>query len=156
MTNLDATGLLDKHLKENTANGNMHPSENWYEKDYRDAEDIVWGFTDINWHSLKKIFAQRSPVWQEACVFILGESGSKGSEKMLTDIFIDGEDKIACYAAVILSGQKNSEFSDQDQTKISSRLQELLTEEKYKKFGDHYRASLEKISEQIQTKPKLF
>jgi hypothetical protein len=56
---------------------------------------------------------------------------------------------------VILSGQKNSEFSDEDQTKISSRLQELLTEEKYKKFGDHYRASLEKISEQIQTKQEI-
>jgi hypothetical protein len=156
MTNLDSTGLLDKHLKENTVNGNMHPSENWYEKDYRDAEDIVWGFTDLNWHSLKKIFAERSHVWQEACVFILGESGSSGAENMLTDIFIDGEDKIACHAAVILSGQKISEFSDEDQTKISSRLEELLTEGKYKKFGDHYRASLEKISEQIQTKPKLF
>ena len=43
MANLDATELLDKHLKENTANGNMHPGDNWYEKDYREAEDLVWG-----------------------------------------------------------------------------------------------------------------
>lgn len=148
--NLDATELLDKHLKENTVNGNIHPSENWYEKDYRDAEDLVWGFTDLNWHSLKKIFEERSQVWQEACVFILGESGSSGAEKMLTDIFIDGGDKIACHAAVILAGQRSSEFSEDYKSKISSRLQELLAEEKYKEFGEHYRISLEKISKQIQ------
>ncbi|MGB2693444.1 MAG: hypothetical protein WBC96_13205, partial [Thermodesulfobacteriota bacterium] len=148
--NLDSTQLLDKHLKEHTANGNMHPSENWYEKDYRDAEDIVWGFTDLNWHSLKKIFEDRSHVWQEACIFILGESGSSGAEKMLTDIFIDGGDKIACHAAVILAGQRISEFSEDDKSKISSRLGELLGEEKYKKFGAHYQISLEQISKQVQ------
>lgn len=150
MTNLDATQLLDKHLKENTANGNMHPSENWYEKDYRDAEDIVWGFTDLNWHSLKKIFEDRSHVWQEACIFILGESGSSGAEKMLTDIFIDGGDKIACHASVILAGQRISEYSEEDKSKISNRLRDLLSEEKYKNFGEHYKISLEKICKQIQ------
>lgn len=148
--NLDATQLLDKHLKENTANGNMHPSENWYEKDYRDAEDLVWGFTDLNWHSLKKIFEDRSHVWQEACIFVLGESGSSGAKKMLADIFIDGGDKIACHAAVFLSEQRVADFSDDDKSKISNRLQELLDGEKYKKFGDHYKMSLEKISKTIQ------
>jgi len=152
MANLDATELLDKHLKENTANGNMHPSENWYEKDYREAEDLVWGFTDLNWHSLKKVFEDRSHVWQEACVFVLGELGSDGSIKMLTDIFVDGGDKIACYAAVFLSDQKISKFSEDEKTKISSRLQELLKDQKYKNFGDHYRISLENLSEQIQLK----
>jgi len=152
MANLDATELLDKHLKENTANGNMHPSENWYEKDYREAEDLVWGFTDLNWHSLKKVFEDRSHVWQEACVFVLGELGSDGSIKMLTDIFVDGGDKIACYAAVFLSDQKISKFSEDEKTKISSRLEELLKDQKYKNFGDHYRISLENLSEQIQLK----
>ena len=147
--NLDATQLLDKHLKENTANGNMHPGENWYEKDYRDAEDIVWGFTDLNWHSLKKMFEDRSHVWQEACVFILGESGSSGAEKMLADIFIDGGDKIACYAAVFLSEQQVADFSQGCKDKIASRSKELLKEKKYNKFGAHYQASLEKISKQI-------
>lgn len=147
---LDATELLDKHLKENTVNGNAHPSENWYEKDYRDAEDIVWGFTDLNWHSLKKIFEDRSHVWQEACVFILGESGSSGAEKMLTDIFIDGGDKIACYASVFLSEQKIAEYSEECKLKIANRLNELLEDEKYKQFGSHYIVSLEKMMEQIQ------
>ena len=150
MANLDATELLDKHLKENTANGNMHPGENWYEKDYREAEDLVWGFTDLNWHSLKKIFEDRSNVWQEACVFILGESNTAGSIKMLSDIFIDGGDKIACYVAVFLSDQRLSEFPEDEKTKISSRLEELLKDEKFKQFGDHYRISLEKMRERLK------
>jgi len=150
MANLDATELLDKHLKENTANGNMHPGENWYEKDYREAEDLVWGFTDLNWHSLKKIFEDRSHVWQEACVFVLGESASKGSIKMLTDIFINGGDKIVCYAAIFLSDQNLSEVSEDEKTKIASRLQELLTSGEYKQFGDHYRVSLERMMDQLK------
>ena len=154
--NLDATELLDKHLKENTANGNAHPSENWYEKDYRQAEDIVWGFTDLNWHALKKIFEDRSHVWQEACVFILGESGSSGAQMMLTDIFIDGGDKIACYAGVFLSEQKISEYSKDYKAKISNRLDELLEQEKYKKYGSHYIVSLERIRDQIQKSKKFF
>lgn len=149
MTNFDATNLLDEHLKEYTANGNMHPSENWYEKDYRKAEDIVWGFTDLNWHSLKKIFEERSQVWQEACVFILGESGSKGAIKMLTDIFINGEDKIACHAGIFLSDQNIAEFTNTEKESISSRIQELLKDGKYKKFGRHYEASLNKISSKV-------
>ena len=152
MANLDATELLDKHLKENTANGNMHPSENWYEKDYRGAEDLVWGFTDFNWHSLKKIFEERSDVWQEACVFVLGESGAEGSKRMLTDIFINGGDKIACYCAVFLSDLNISEFSEDEKTNITSRLNELYKGEKFQKFGDHYQISLEKIFEKVQVK----
>jgi len=150
MANLDATDLLDKHLKENTANGNMHPGENWYEKDYREAEDLVWGFTDLNWHSLKKIFEERSNVWQEACVFILGESNTAGSIKMLSDIFIDGGDKIACYSAVFLSDQNLSELPEDEKTKISSRLKELLEGDKYKQYGDHYQISLGKMQERIK------
>ncbi len=150
MANLDATDMLDKHLKENTANGNMHPGENWYEKDYREAEDLVWGFTDLNWHSLKKIFEERSHVWQEACVFVLGESGSSGSIKMLTDIFINGGDKIACYASIFISDQNISGFSEDEKAGISSRIDELLLDEKFSKFGDHYRISLDKISSQLK------
>ena len=149
MSNADLVELLDKHLKENTANGNMHPGENWYEKDYREAEDLVWAFNDFNWYSLKKIFEERSHVWQEACVFVLGESGSNGSVKMMTDIFIDGEDKIACYVAVFLSEQNLSEFSPEERTKISNRVQELVQNDNYNKYGEHYIVSLEKIKSQI-------
>jgi hypothetical protein len=88
-------------------------------------------------------------VWQEACVFVLGESGSIGSVNMLTDIFIDGEDKISCYVAVYLSDQKISEFSQDDQTRISKRLDDLLSEGRYKKYGDHYLVSMEKIKSQL-------
>lgn len=150
MTNLDATEMLDKHLKENTTNGNMHPGENWYEKDYREAEDLIWGFTDLNWHSLKKIFEERSHVWQEACVFVLGESGSSGSIKMLANIFINGEDKIACYSSIFISDQNLSEFTEEEIAGISGRAQELLSDEKFAKFGDHYRISLDKISSQAK------
>jgi len=149
MSNDDLVELLDKHLKENTANGNMHPGENWYEKDYREAEDLVWAFSDFNWHSLKKIFEERSHVWQEACVFVLGESGSNGSVKMMTDIFIDGEDKIACYVAVFLSEQNLSEFSPEERTKILNRVEELVQNDNYNKYGEHYVVSLEKIKSQI-------
>jgi len=149
MSNDDLVELLDKHLKENTANGNMHPGENWYEKDYREAEDLVWAFSDFNWHSLKKIFEERSHVWQEACVFVLGESGSNGSVKMMTDIFIDGEDKIACYVAVFLSEQNLSEFSPEERTKILKRVEELVQNDNYNKYGEHYVVSLEKIKSQI-------
>lgn len=149
MANLDATELLDKHLKENTANGNMHPTENWYEKDYREAEDLVWGFTDLNWHSLKKIFEDRSHIWQEACVFVLGESNSTGSIKMLSDIFIDGGDKIACYTAVFLCDQSLADFPKDKKTMISHRLEEFLEDEKYKLYGDHYSISLEKMRERL-------
>ena len=150
MANLDATELLDKHLKENTAKGNMHPGYNWYEKDYREAEDLVWGFTDLNWHSLKKMFEDRSHVWQEACVFILGESNTKSSVKMLSDVFIDGGDKIACYAAVFLSDQSFSELPEDEKTEISSRLKDLLKDEKFKQFGDHYRICLEKMRDMLK------
>ena len=87
---------------------------------------------------------------QEACVFVLGESGAEGSKRMLTDIFISSEDKIACYCAVFLSDLNISEFSDDEKTKIISRLNELYQGEKFKKFGDHYQISLEKIFEKIQ------
>ena len=150
MANLDATELLDKHLKENTANGNMHPGENWYEKDYREAEDLVWGFTDLNWHSLKKIFEERSHVWQEACVFVLGESGAKGSVNMLKDIFINGEDKIACYTGIFISDQKRNDFNDTERNGIVSRAQDLLQDDKYRKFGDHYRITLDKIVSELK------
>ncbi len=149
MANTDAAELLDKHIKENTANGNMHPGENWYEKDYREAEELVWAFNDLNWHSLKKIFEERSQVWQEACIFVLGESGAAESVKMLKEIFIDGEDKIACYVAVFLSEQNLSEFSTEDQGKILSRLAELLENDNYKKQGEHYLFILEKIKSQL-------
>ena len=152
MANLDAVERLDRHIKENTANGNMHPGENWYEKDYREAEDIVWAFTDLNFHSLKKIFEERSQAWQEACVFVLGECDSPGSVKMLADIFTEGGDKIACYAAVFLSDQSLSDFPEDEVSKISSRLEDLLRDEKFKQFGDHYRVSLEKINTQLQLK----
>lgn len=152
MANLDATQLFDKHLKENTANGNMHPSENWYEKDYREAEDLVRAFTDLNWHALKKIFEDRSHVWQEACVFVLGETGSNGSVNMLREIFVDGGDKIACYSAIFLSDQKLSQFAEDEISQISSRLNELLKDDNYKKYGNHYQITLEKMSEQIKIK----
>ncbi len=150
MTSIDATTLLDKHLKENTANGNMHPGENWYEKDYREAEDLVWGFTDLNWHNLKKIFEDRSHIWQEACVFVMGESGSPGSVKMLSDIFIDGGDKIACYAAIFLCDRDMSDFPADQRNIISQRLEELLKDEQYRQYGDHYLISLEKMRERLK------
>ena len=150
MSNQDATEFLDKHIKENTANGNMHPGENWYEKDYREAEDLVWNFTDLDWHNLKKIFENRSHVWQEACVFILGESGSKGSIKMLTDIFINCGDKIACHVAVFLSDQTLSELAQDERAKVATRIEELLADGKFKQFGDHYQTSLDKMKDHLK------
>ena len=83
-------------------------------------------------------------------MFILGESNTKGSVKMLSDVFIDGGDKIACYAAVFLSDQSFSELPEDEKTEISSRLKDLLKDEKFKQFGDHYRICLEKMRDMLK------
>jgi hypothetical protein len=147
MTNTDAVEMLDRHIKENTANGNVHPGENWYERDYRDAEDMIVRFSDLNWQGLKNIFGDRSHIWQEACVFVLGEASTQGCISMLGEIFVRGTDGIACYAAIFISQEDLSKLSDSEQQQIGLRVHELLNEDLYKNYGEHYHVSLEKISE---------
>lgn len=149
MTNTDAIEMLDRHIKENTANGNMHPGENWYERDYRDAEDLIVRFSDLNWQGLKNIFSDRSHIWQEACVFVLGEARTEGAISMLGDIFVRGTDGIACYAAIFISQEDLSKLSGAEQVQIGHRVNELLNEGLYKNYGEHYHVSLEKISEML-------
>lgn len=150
MTNTDAVDMLDRHIKENTANGNMHPGENWYERDYRDAEDMVVRFSDLNWQGLKNIFGDRSHIWQEACIFVLGEARTDGSISMLGDIFVRGTDGIACYAAIFISQEDLSNLGDAERQQIGLRAQELLGDDIYKNYGDHYQVSLEKIHEKLE------
>ncbi len=150
MTNTDAVDMLDRHIKENTANGNMHPGENWYERDYRDAEDMVVRFSDLNWQALKNIFGDRSHIWQEACIFVLGEARTDGSISMLGDIFVRGTDGIACYAAIFISQEDLSNLGDAERQQIGLRAQELLGDDIYKNYGDHYQVSLEKIHEKLE------
>ena len=149
MTNTDAVDMLDRHIKENTANGNMHPGENWYERDYRDAEDMVVRFSDLNWQGLKNIFGERSHIWQEACIFVLGEARTEGSISMLGDIFVRGTDGIACYAAIFISQEDLSNLSDTEQQQIGLRVKELLVDDLYKNYGDHYQISLEKLDSKL-------
>ncbi len=149
MTNTEAVDMLDRHIKENTVNGNMHPGENWYERDYRDAEDMIVGFSDLNWQGLKNIFGDRPHIWQEACVFVLGEARTEGSISMLGDIFVRGTDGIACYAAIFISQEDLSKLSDTEQQQIGLRVQELLVDDVYKNYGDHYHVSLEKMHEKL-------
>ena len=149
MTNTDAVEMLDRHIKENTANGNMHPGEDWYERDYRDAEDMIVRFSDINWQRLKNIFSDRSHIWQEACVFVLGEASTQGSVSMLCDIFVRGTDGIACYAAIFISQEDLSKLSDMERQQIGLRVRELLADDLYKSYGEHYSVSLEKIRKKL-------
>ena len=139
-----AEEYFDRHLIEKTSNGNLHPSDDWYERDYRDAEDMLHAFTDLNWHGLKKIFAERSHVWQEACVFVLGECDNDGSVMTLTEIFLDGSDKIACYTTIFLSIQDAAVYSD-NKTKVVARVDELMDNDNYKQYGGHYLVALEKL-----------
>lgn len=149
MTNTDAVDMLDRHIKENTANGNMHPGENWYERDYRDAEEMVVRFSDLNWQGLKNIFSERSQIWQEACIFVLGEARTEGSISMLGDIFVRGTDGIACYAAIFISQEDLSNLSDTEQQQIGLRVKELLEDDLYKNYGDHYQISLQKLHSKL-------
>lgn len=149
MTNIDAIEYFDRHLKENTANGNMHPGEIWYERDYREAEDMVVKFSDLHWQGLKNIFGDRTHIWQEACVFVLGEANTAGSVTMLGDIFVRGTDGIACYAAIFLSAEDLSRLGVDEQQQIRLRVHDLFSDEKYRNHGDHYLISLEKMQEQL-------
>lgn len=147
--NTDAVDMLDKHIKENTANGNMHPGENWYERDYRDAEGMVVRFSDLNWQGLKNIFGDRSQIWQEACVFVLGEAGTDGAVTMLGDIFLRGTDGISCYSAIFLSNEDLGMLGDSERELIRLRVNELLQGDLYKNYGDHYQVTLENIREKL-------
>ncbi len=149
MTNTDAVETLDRHIKENTANGNMHPGENWYERDYRDAEDMIVGFSDLNWQGLKNIFGDRSHIWQEACVFVLGEASTQGCISMLGDIFVRGTDGISCYSAIFISSEDLSKLGGPEQQLLRLRVKELLHNDLYKNYGEHYHVSLEKIREKL-------
>jgi hypothetical protein len=147
---MDGTELFDRHLKEHTANGNIHPGENWYERDFRDGEHILGGFSDLDWHALKKMFGQRTHIWQEACVYVLGESGYAGSANMLADVFVRGQDNISCYSAVFLSDLNLDTFPDETKRQIRLRAHDLFKDGKYKQFGDHYRIHLENIREKLR------
>lgn len=149
MSNMDAVELLDRHLRENTANGNMHPGENWYERDYREAEDLLVKFSDLHWQGLKNIFGDRTHIWQEACVFVLGETSTPGSVKMLGDIFVRGTDGIACYAAIFLSDEDLGKLPEDAQKQIRLRVHDLLKDGLYRQYGDHYHITLEIIREQL-------
>ena len=149
MTSNDIVEILDNHIKENTANGNMHPGENWYERDYREAEDMVIRFSDLNWQGLKKIFGDRSHIWQEACVFVLGEASTQGSISMLGDIFVRGTDGISCYSAIFLSTEDLSGLGDGELVQLRMRVNELLEDDSYKNHGEHYYVSLEKMREKL-------
>lgn len=147
---VDGTELFDRHLKEHTANGNIHPGENWYERDYRDGDLILGGFTDLDWHSLRKLFGSRTHIWQEACVYVLGESDNPGSARMLADIFVRGQDNISCYSAVFLSEQNLDTFPDETKRLIRLRAHDLFKDGKYRQQGEHYRLPLEKIREKLR------
>ena len=147
--NTDAVDMLDRHIKENTANGNMHPGENWYERDYREAEDMVVRFSDLNWQGLKNIFGDRSQIWQEACVFVLGEASTDGAVLMLGDIFLRGTDGISCYSAIFLSDEDLGALGDSERELIRLRANELLQGGHYKNYGDHYQVTLEKIQDKL-------
>ena len=149
MANIDAVELFDRHLKENTANGNMHPGENWYERDYREAEDLAVRFSDLHWHGLKNIFGERTHIWQEACVFVLGEANTSGSVKMLGDIFVRGTDGIACYAAIFLADEDLTKFNEDEQLQIRMRVHDLFENDLYRQYGEHYHITLDKIREQM-------
>ena len=144
-----AEGYFDRHLQEKTSNGNLHPSDDWYERDYRDAEEILQAFNDLNWHGLKKIFAERSHIWQEACVFVLGEYDNDGSVRTLTEIFLDGSDKISCYVAIFLSVQDGTVFGDK-KTQVAVRVEELIYDDNFKQFGGHYLVTLEKLRDLVK------
>lgn len=150
MNKLDATEIFDRHIKEHTANGNMHPSENWYEREYREGEDLLMGFTDLDWHGLKKMFGGRTHIWQEACVYVLGETASEGSANMLADIFTRGMDNISCYSAIFLSELNLDTFPEDLKQQIRLRAQDLLKDDTYKRYGEHYRVSLEKVREKLR------
>jgi hypothetical protein len=147
---VESTELFDRHLKEHTANGNIHPGENWYEKDFHEGEIILAEFSDLDWHSLKKMFGSRTHIWQEACVFVLGESDTQGSARMLADIFVRGQDNISCYSAVLLSELNQDTFTDETKRQIRLRAHELLKDGKYRQYGEHYRISLEKVREKLR------
>lgn len=145
----DAVEMLDRHIKENTANGNMHPGENWYERDFREAENMIVRFSDLNWQGLKNIFADRSQIWQEACVFILGEANTEGSLSMLGDIFLRGTDGISCYSAIFLSAEDMRAIGESERELIRLRADELLQDDLYKNYGEHYQVTLETIREKL-------
>ena len=146
----DPVEILDLHIKEHTANGNMHPGENWYERDYREGEDVLNSFSELQWHGLKKIFGERTHIWQEACVFILGESMSRGSLDMLVDVYLRGTDQIACYVAIFLSDEDLAELDDSVKNSIAAKTADLLADDNYKKYGSHYVVTLEKIRDKLE------
>lgn len=150
MKKLDTMEIFDRHIKEHTANGNMHPSEDWYEREYREGEDILMRFSDLDWHSLKKIFGNRTHIWQESCVYVLGETHTEGSASMLADIFIRGMDNISCYSAIFLSERNLDTFPEDIKEQIRLRAHELFKDSTYKQYGEHYRISLENIREKLR------
>ncbi len=147
---VDGTELFDRHIKEHTANGNMHPGENWYERDFREGDGILGGFTDLDWHALKKMFGNRTNIWQEACVYVLGESNYPGSANMLADVFVRGQDNISCYSSIFLSELNLDTFADETKRQIRLRAHDLFKEGKYRQHGEHYRIHLEQIREKLR------
>ncbi|OGE20574.1 MAG: hypothetical protein A3J42_01740 [Candidatus Dadabacteria bacterium RIFCSPHIGHO2_12_FULL_53_21] len=147
---MDGTELFDRHIKEHTANGNIHPGENWYEVDFREGDGILAGFTDLDWHALKKMFGNRTHIWQEACVYVLGESDYPGSANMLADVFVRGQDNISCYSSIFLSELNLDTFVDETKRLIRLRAHDLFKDGKYRQYGEHYRIHLEKIREKLR------
>ena len=150
MRKMDATEYFDRHIKEHTANGNIHPGDNWYEQDFHEGRGILTGFSDLDWHALKKMFGSRTHIWQEACVYVLGESDAEGSARMLADVFIRGQDNISCYSAVFLSERNLDTFSEEMKRQIRLRAHELFKDGAYRQYGEHYRVSLEKIRDKLR------
>lgn len=146
----DLTELFDRHIKEHTSNGNATPGEEWYEEDYKSAAELLEEFNDLDWHVLKKMFGARSQIWQEACVFVLGNAGTEGSASMLADIFVRGHDAISCYAAVFLADENLDTFEEDVKRRIRLRAHDLFKDSSYREHGEHYRISLEKIREKLR------
>ncbi|MCA9808986.1 MAG: hypothetical protein KC473_01490 [Candidatus Dadabacteria bacterium] len=142
--------LLDRHIKENTSNGNAAPGKAWFEEDYARAAELLEEFNDLDWHVLKKTFGARSQIWQEACVYALGKTGTEGAAAMLADVFVRGHDAISCYAAVFLAEQNLDTFDEEVKRRIRLRAHDLFKDGVYREQGDEYRAPLEKIREKLR------
>lgn len=150
MRRQDITEVLDRQIKENTSNGNAAPGEAWYEDGYVPAVELLAEFNDLDWHVLKKMFGARSRIWQEACVYVLGKTGTEGAAAMLADVFIRGHDAISCYAAVFLAEENLDTFDEEVKRRIRLRAHDLFKDGTYREQGDEYRAPLERIREKLR------
>lgn len=150
MRRQDITEILDRHIKEHTSNGNAGPGEGWYDEGYVRAAELLAEFNDLDWHVLKKMFGARSRIWQEACVYALGKTGTEGAAMMLADVFVRGHDAISCYASVYLAEENLDTFDEDVKRRIRLRAHDLFKDGAYREQGDHYRASLERIREKLR------